>query len=265
MTLMASSAVCTLETRRPPSAVKNFSSTGVAPSRTTSLPALSASATSDTVPDPPRPQATITWLDSTQILFLALPISVMIATSTYFEILSLVVGRTPTVKLLGTFLAPWLAACMTPTFRPPVRSTHSRRAISSPSVRAFSTSLFLALAGPMTPTTYRTRLSSYRDDCSRFKAAFVKSMPPLETRRSERDVRMSPRLFEPARDLRRFGVFALSLQGLEQTKEAPSVFGIPFQIGSIFRFSLGSMTGEQQDGAEIVPDRQRPVRRLGSL
>ncbi len=152
---MASSGFSTAAMSRPPSFLKNFSSAGVAPTRITGFPALRARATSDTVPAPISPQTTTTLLDMTFTLFRALPISVMIARSTYLDTRSRLEGKTPIVKLPGTFLAPWQAASITPTSRPPVSTTHSRRAINSPSTRALSTSFFLAFAGPITPTMYR--------------------------------------------------------------------------------------------------------------
>ena len=70
---MASSGLSTEAMSRPPSFLKNFSSAGVAPTRITGFPALSASATSDTVPAPISPQTTTTLLDMTLTLLRALP------------------------------------------------------------------------------------------------------------------------------------------------------------------------------------------------
>src|SRR5512146_2665725 len=161
---------------------------------------------------------------------------------------------------------------MTPTSRPPVRSTHSRRAMSSPSIRAFSMSFRLAFAGPITPTTNRTMDASCAS-CCRIVAGSLLCLSKPETwevKRSktggrERDVAVSPGFFKPCRDIGGFRFFVLRLQTLDQTKKGPAVLGIPFQIDSILAFSFGCTTGHKQDRPKIVTGGERPQRRLRIL
>src|SRR5207249_2398308 len=83
--------------------------------RTTNLLDFNAKAISEAVPAPPTPQATMTSLVRTLILFRALPMSVMMATSTAPDIVRLsFVGRIPTVSPPEAF-APLFTASITPS------------------------------------------------------------------------------------------------------------------------------------------------------
>src|SRR6478736_58722 len=115
------------------------------------------------------------------------------------------------------------------------------------------------------------------EDCSRFYAAFVKKARTsgwtrgdeegkvLESRGRKRDVGMGPGFFEPVRDFDGVGILSLNLQALEQSKQSPPIFRIPFQVGPVLGFSLRRTTGEQQDGAEVMANGKRPMRRFSAL
>ena len=76
---------------------------------------------------------------------------------------------------------------------------------------------------------------------------------------------MGPGFCEPVRDFGGVGILSLNLQALEQAKQSPSIFRIPSQVGPVLGFSLRRTTGEQQDGAEVMPNGKRPMRRFSAL
>src|SRR6478609_5406647 len=76
---------------------------------------------------------------------------------------------------------------------------------------------------------------------------------------------MGPGFCEPVSDLRGVGILSLNLQALEQAKQSPPIFRIPSQICPVLGFGLRRTTGEQQDGAQVMANGKRPMRRFSAV
>src|SRR5438270_399803 len=101
--------LCVASVKPNPHAGRLLVTVASTPSRITFLPFLRASATSDAVPGPSRPQATTTLLDKPIRLLRALFRSVKMATSTSGATVEDFSGRMPTVRPPRAF-APSLTA-----------------------------------------------------------------------------------------------------------------------------------------------------------